>query len=147
MQEGQKTGLEIYIVILERYHLFSSLPDPLNFDRETRRLSNSTPFPPPAVTQLCAAVGCTVRPCAEEKYFDHPRTRLIRLRTFVVPGNERWTVAVNSTAGQLEYECTHIRDFGVHVKAMDEKRDTKRGTMMSKEKGMRKVKERSEETL
>lgn len=43
--------------------------------------------------------------------------RLIWLRTYVVPGNKRKTVTVNSTAEQLEYECTHIRDFDAHVKA------------------------------
>lgn len=52
-------------------------------------------------------------------------------------------MAVNSMAGQLEYECTHIRDFDVHVKAAGEKYDAKRGTAVSKgergTKGERKV--------
>lgn len=55
-------------------------------------------------------------------------------------------MAVNSMAGQLEYECTHIRDSDVHVKAAGEKRDT-RGTVVSKGREVQKVKERSEETL
>lgn len=99
----------------------SSLFNPFNNSvRETRWLSNSIPLPPPISMQL-STPGCT-RIWGGRRIF-WSFANLTRLQTFVVPGNKRWTVAINSTAGQLEYECTHIRDFDIHVKVAGEKRD------------------------
>src|SRR5436190_12721514 len=61
-------------------------------------------------------VAFVVQDAQEEKYFGHPRIRLICLQiSLVVPGNKRGGQrrTVNSTVEQLEYECTHIRDFDV----------------------------------
>lgn len=83
----------------------------------------------------------------EEKYFGHPRIRLICLQTS--PGSRKWEVdreAVNSTTEQLEYECTHIRDFDVLlVKATGGKCGTRYHRGRGRKGGRQKVKERSEE--